>query len=444
VTAALLIASVVVAWSSAQTPTCTTANECRQLARDAVATQQFERAHDLAWLAYQKGSRTDPDTLVLLARAQSLSGRGDDAFVMLRRLAQAGVVVDDVATSDDFQRVRAHAQWAELLAAFEALKAARSKPSATTDTPVTPAPPAGAPTPATPPETSTAIGPTPASSEGAPPEVISVDAVRAHEDLAVPGLSFTPAAMAYDAVSARFILSAVSSDALTVLSQTSNNAAALTSRGWSGLEKATALTIDRAAGDLWVAAHGDARARLHRLQLISGRRLDVVDVPGDGPSEIISLTLSRGVLFALDRAGRRILRRTPSSTSLESFLTLPKDITPVALAHTSNALYVAHAEGLSRIDVASRRQQPVRMGKAGDVAGLESIAWHDGVLIGIQHHDGGRRVVRLSLNARGTAITRAEVLGPAASHVATLGEEVFYYLTDDAQGRRVVRAINVK
>jgi hypothetical protein len=52
-----------------------------------------------------------------------------------------------------------------------------------------------------------------------------------------------------------------------------------------------------------------------------------------------------------------------------------------------------------------------------------------------------RRVLRLQLNAAGTAVTRMHVLGTAASTVATLAAGVYYYFADTESGERVVRAI---
>ena len=48
--------------------------------------------HDLAWRAVQKGKPNDPDLMLLLARAQSLSGRPGDALVMLGRIVDLGAV----------------------------------------------------------------------------------------------------------------------------------------------------------------------------------------------------------------------------------------------------------------------------------------------------------------------------------------------------------------
>ncbi len=64
--------------------------ECRQLALDAAAREDYNAFHDLAWRALQAGPKNDPALMTLLARAQSLSGRPGDALVMLQRLAAMG------------------------------------------------------------------------------------------------------------------------------------------------------------------------------------------------------------------------------------------------------------------------------------------------------------------------------------------------------------------
>jgi hypothetical protein len=106
---ALLVALVSQAQPAA--PECTSWQVCRDEALQAAELQDFERFHDLAWRAMQKGPRNQPELMQLLARAQSLSGRPTDALVMLERLAALGVKTE-AATSDDFRRVRALPGWA--------------------------------------------------------------------------------------------------------------------------------------------------------------------------------------------------------------------------------------------------------------------------------------------------------------------------------------------
>ena len=101
-----------VAESPSRAQDCREWQECRQLALDAAARQDFNAFHDLAWRTLQAGPKNDPALMTMLARAQSLSGRPHDALVMLQRLAAMGVVTN-AATNDDFSRVRALPAWAE-------------------------------------------------------------------------------------------------------------------------------------------------------------------------------------------------------------------------------------------------------------------------------------------------------------------------------------------
>jgi hypothetical protein len=431
----LLAGAFAAAAQPQESPACTTAEACRREARDAIATGEFERAHDLAWLAYQKGSKQDPETLTLVARTQSLSGRADDAFVMLRRLADSGIVVADVGDSEDFRRVRAHASWSELVAIMESIRA-----RATTTA-------APAVTPAAVPRA--AASPAPAAAKGsrpAPPaagaEVPTAAVTRAVADLNLPAGVAQPTALAYDAVSARFVLAGAASDSLTVLSQTSTNAASFTAPGWSGAARTTAIAIDRAAGDLWVAVTSDGGGALHRLQLISGRRLEVVSPPKDADLDAAAIVVAPDGVYVLDRAAGRLYRRPAKATALAVHASLDKEITPLGLARSRDGFYVSHEDGVLRIDGASRRQRAVSVPKGTRLGGLHALAWHDRMLFGIQRLDGQLTVVRMRLNAAGTAVTRVERVGPAAVPVATLAAGVYYYVTSADAGGIAVRAIN--
>src|SRR6476661_6002823 len=95
-------------------PACTRSPECRQLALDAAAREDFEAFHTLAWRAIQTGQPNDPDLMFMLARAQALSGRPDDAMVMLGRLTDRGVLHPETETLDEFKHVREMAGWPAL------------------------------------------------------------------------------------------------------------------------------------------------------------------------------------------------------------------------------------------------------------------------------------------------------------------------------------------
>jgi hypothetical protein len=435
-----MMALLVQVLTASQAP-CSTAAECRTQTLEAIAAGEFERAHDLAWLAFQKGPKQDVAMMTLLARTQSLSGRGDDAYVMLRRLADARVIVEAVRDGKEFERVREHPRWAELLAAYDAILASTAQADKDDANP----PKAAVEKPPSPRTDSRPAPEPPRAAEvkpAAPPEEVVVPAA---DDLAVPEPFRQPVAIAYDAVSARFVLGGRATDALSVLSQTSANVAPFTSRGWSERESTTALAIDRIAGDLWVAVSGALGSMLHRLQLISGRRLEIIELPGDPAAEVIALAIARDGLYALDHAGRRVLRRNGAARSLEIFAALPPELTATAMTRSPNAVYVAHTGGLLRIDIASRRHRAVSAADSNALSGLHSLHWHDGVLFAVRQVDERHEVVRLRVNAAGTAVTRLDVVGAAASVAATMSNGVYYYLTGASpDGPVTLRAITSK
>ena len=374
---------------------CTTAAQCRELTLAAIAEKDFERAHDLAWRVFQV-SKGNAEAMALLARAQSLSGRGDDAFVMLQRLAAAGGKVEDADTSDDFRRVREHARWAELRAALAGDRGdiggkGAAAPAAPVP-PVTPLPPA----------------------------------------LSLPAALPTPGAFAYDAVSARFILADAASDVLRVLSQNSGNATTLVSAGWSGHSTITAVAINRRNGDMWVTAQGETTSALHRFQLVSGRLLETFSSPDDaGLVRLTAVAVTADAVFVLDAAGHRIFVLATGNKTLRGFAALPKTIAPIGLAHSGAALFVSHATGLLRIDVASRVAQPVTLPTDGDGGDLHSIEWHQNSLLAIRQEPSGARVVRARLNTRGTTVTAIDVIQPARTTAGALAGDDYYFLSED-------------
>ena len=221
-----------------QGPDCTDWRECRAQALEAASRGEYEAFHDLAWRAAQKGPPRDSDLMYLVARAQALSGRPSDALVMLRRLAEMGVPTDAVS-SDEFERVRALAGWADV-AALTATSAAPS-PSA-------PGPEKGlpAPRPRTPWRTPCASTRSPSSPRGSlttPSPGGSSSATATHASCSSSTRGLGGPTICVGAASAGFYAIA-------------------------------GLDIDPRRGDLSVVSVEEGQpgaAAAHRLQLVSGR-----------------------------------------------------------------------------------------------------------------------------------------------------------------------------
>lgn len=399
---------------------CRDALECRRASVDAAARGEYETAHDLAWRAVQKSKPNDLDSMLVLARAQSLSGRPDDALVMLGRIADLGVV-PDVTADPAFARVRALSGWPALEAKL-AGKPAPSAPSA----PLAPAPSApsvpSAPAPFAPSAPSAPLAPS--------PETLSFSAPGVH-----------PFALAHDAVSRRFVLGDRNARRLLVVDEVSRNVVNFVSAASAGFyDELTALTIDARRGDLWVASargEGDQRVSVvHKLQLVSGRTLmEARAADRSGPVRVDALTVTPdGTVYALDTAGARLLCIKPGARLLEPVMRLA-DANALAAAG-DHVLYVAGTQGLQRVDLAARTSTPVKSGE--DLGGFESLAWRSGVLLGVERVAGSSLVVRLRIDPTGLHAQPRQILATSpTSTVGALGGDTFYYLSDDGTIRRV-------
>lgn len=458
---ALFVFSLFIQDPPAARPDCKEWHECRQMAVDADARQEYETFHDLAWRAVQTGPKNDPDLMYMLARAQSLSGRPSDALVMLQRLAQMGRKTD-AATNDDFRRVRALPGWAQMEGATATAAEAAAPSSAK---PPVPPPPSRDVDPRAARE-DTKPSPPPAPAPASVPAPKPVDARPAASPLApVESLRFTAAAsslagLAYDAVSRRFIVADREARRLTVVDEFSQHVANLASAQSAGFGSIAALEIDTRQGNLWVVSTDTASAKgsaaqaadqslhttLHKLQLISGRVLQSFVLPerlGAARFADVAVTPDSTVL-ALDDSGQRIIRLRARSTDLEVAATL-KD-RPLTIAPASDArAYVATAEGIVVVDLATRAVTPLKAASGVNLAHVSRLRWHKGSLVGIQQNDGAYQAVRFTLDASGRRATRQQILDASLPTIeptaAVIADGILYYLASGDGSEMVIRKI---
>ncbi len=428
---ALAILVVVAATTAAQTSRdadCREWSECRQLALDAAQRQDYEAFHDLAWRAVQIGPKNDPALLFLLARAQSLSGRPHDALVMLRRVAPTGVAHEAVASAE-FERVRGLPQWSEVAALLESGGPAAREP-----------------------ESPGARG-TEHTKAGVKPEV-TLNAAGGDEALTFAAASFKPAALAYDAVSRRFIISDTDVSRLAVIDEFSHHLATLASGQSAGFGTVTAIAIDPRAGDLWVASvdgsSGEEVPALHKLQLISGRVLkkfpsESRSAGKDGPFADIAVAPD-GSVYAVQRSGT-IWRLPAGRGVLAPTVRVTRSQFASVTVSNQGAVYIANAEGVMRFVPAPGSSLKAPDGV--DLSGLARIRWSRGSLVGLQQTTGGSyRVIRMRLGRDGRSVTAVNLLdssvdtpNPAA---ATVAGDVFYYLAETAGSKLAIRRIRIK
>ena len=227
---------------------------------------------------------------------------------------------------------------------------------------------------------------------------------------------------------------------LIVVGEGSNHAVDFVRADSAGFQEISAIEIDTKRGDLWVAsaAPADGAGTLHKLQLISGRPLRSFRVAADlEPVTPVDLAVTpAGAVLVLDAAGRQVLALRSGATSLERVMRID-DQEPASLAAGGDEgiAYVAHREGVSRIDLRARTATRVAAPNSVSLAHLERIRWRRRALIAIRvDDDGSRRIVRLDLNASGRAVTQATTLEgsvPTAGRTfATISGDELVYLVD--------------
>ena len=457
---------------------------CAELALEARARGAYEAFHDLAWRAVQTGRPNDPDLMYLLARAQALSGRRRDALVMLRRLAESGIVTG-AATDEDFRRVRELPDWPYIaglsrrpgpIATESAPAAAIAKPEnpvappaaivdrppasvAKPANPVAPPapprvdvdrPPASAAKPAAP---AVAAPPKPAAAAPAPTVVRSalrIERASVEEPARFSTRPFVPGGFAYDAVSQRLLFGDATGRRLFVVGGGSDRTVDLVRADSAGFDDVTAIAVDGKRGDLWVAstATSGGEGAVHRLQLISGRALTRFPVPGEGLVRLSDVAVTGdGTILILDTATPRVFVRRPGATTVALLMPLMAP-GPVSLTVSEDGrlAYVAHLEGITHIDVSSRRAGPLGAAKDIRLAGFEFIRWHRDALVGSQvQPDGSRGLIRLRLNRDHTAVSQATLIDDPASseggaRFATISGDDLYYLAAEGPGNQTGRS----
>jgi hypothetical protein len=323
---------------SSQAAACDNVEVCRAQALIAHAKGDFESFHDYAWAAYRKAKPNDPELMLLVARAQSLSGRPGDALVMLERVAANGNVPAEIVSDPEFARVRALPRWTEIssaLLANAAPPAAAEKPSVPAkaeparpeppkrETPKPEPPKSEPPKPETPkPETRPvpvvkepvkppltaeparpAEATTPAAPKPAPKEAAAEPtAARTPGAPLKFSTPLTPTALAYDRVSKRYIIGDRRARRIAVIDENTGQVSTLVG-ALGGLGDVEGIAIDAQQGDLWVLTSSDDGVSLSKMQLISGRVLSSVKVQDLG-ARVVALSFVPGSgLVAADGAG---------------------------------------------------------------------------------------------------------------------------------------------
>jgi hypothetical protein len=410
------------------------------LALAARARGEFQQFYDLAWRTVQTGPRDDAPLLYLLARAQSLSGRPRDALVILTRLLDRGTAVD--ARGDpDFERARRLPGWAELEARMSVAEpAATAELAAPLFEPRGPTPPVmrEVPAPAVLPLAAANVG---AAVAVAPAPALRFDLLTGVEVSRFSRPPFAAQGLAWDPASRRFLLADAQGRRVIVVAEGSDHSDDLVRASSAQFNDVAAVEIDARRGDLWVVSADPDRgvSALHRLQLISGRALAIFEAPAElGAVRLSDLAItSAGTVLMLDTAASRVL--TLPAGGKEMALLMPLEAvsaTSIASAGDERTVYVAHRDGILRLDLQRRTALPLAAPRGVDLLDFQQIRWQQGALVGVQRQrDGSTHVLRLPIDRIGAATEAVviDVRGPGAPPcgLSVAGDDVYYLTAEE-------------
>lgn len=189
------------------------------------------------------------------------------------------------------------------------------------------------------------------------------------------------------------------------------------------------LAVDEAAGALWVATAAvpamrgfspeqDGVAALAEVDLQSGtvrRTVPVVRRPGDQQSHVLGdLALGAdGCVFVTDSGAPVLWRLPPGGAALEPLVEDPEflSLQGIALLPGGVAVLADHANGLLRVDLATRRVRLLEPPANTTLIGLDGlVATPEGQVLAIQNGLRPNRVLRIELDASAENITRVTVI----------------------------------
>ncbi len=190
----------------------------------------------------------------------------------------------------------------------------------------------------------------------------------------------------------------------------------------AGFQDVIAVEIDERRGDLWVASMADGPGgAIHRLQLVSGRPLRTYrGGTAHGAIHVVDLAVTpAGTVLVLDVAGSRILSIASGGTEMKVAMPLTMRVpSSIAATEEEGIVYVAHADGISRVDLRSQATSTVSSNRGFDLTRFERLRTHRGALVGLQAlPEAPLQVVRLELSSNGRTITDATAITVATDAV---------------------------
>lgn len=152
--------------------------------------------------------------------------------------------------------------------------------------------------------------------------------------------------------------------------------------------------------------------RVVTYDIDSGALVRSVDVPGAGQLNDVTIAAG-GDLYVTDSGQGGVFHVLAESAKAETLVApgrLP-GVNGIALSADGAALYLAHATGIARLELATRELLPrIEIPRDETVAAIDGLYSDGRALIGVQNVTNPGRVIRIQLRPDGRGVDRVETL----------------------------------
>jgi sugar lactone lactonase YvrE len=400
------ISAIIVTLTLIAAPSVTRAEPVQRLAEIVLKTREARLSGDkAAWLTFaRKAVALAPehqDLLFSLARAEAANGNTDNAFPLLADAVRRGGGFD-LAAAQELASLRTDPRFRPI----EAQNAINLKPIA-----------------------------------------------RAELHVEFNDPTLTPEGITYDHAGKRFFVGSLRGELWQVAADRKPK---LFAKPGAALREVFGLKIDPARNVIW-AANGvfpdvppppkpkpdEGVAAITALSLADASISDWVMLDARPVRHGFNdLAVARnGDVYITDTEAQTIYLLKAGGPNVETFLEA-NDLTfvnGIVFSADEKTLYVAHVEGISAIDLATRARKRLAIGPDMAVGSIDGLAQKDGDLIGVQNSANLARVIRMRLSPDGASIRQLNVM--AARGLLDLGattgvvvDDAFYVVASAPPG----------
>ena len=241
----------------------------------------------------------------------------------------------------------------------------------------------------------------------------------------IPEKDLIPEGIAYDPVGGRFYVGSLHKAKILSLDSAGRRSDFKRERE-DGLFGVLGMRVDARRRILWVNSavlpelkgfrkEEDGTSALHKYDLRTGRlvrKYVLANKPRPHLLNDIAVNVA-GELFITDSLSSVVYRLRDGGDSLEEFVKLKPHSYPngITLSDDGGRLYVAHAEGISLIDVSTGKVMALDSAPGISLFGIDGLYYYRDSLIGVQNFSGDPlRVVRFHLGWGGRRVERSQVM----------------------------------